>query len=393
MAGVVRRVRSVVDEGGARSVVRRALQFRDRVASGGARPIPVADRDYQVVKNPRVRVPADRTHLRFEWLIPPVAPASGGHTNVMRLVRYLEQQGHTCHLRFHDPTAAQSPERASRVLASHFPPVNAALTPWHGSATEADVLVATSWQTAWAAASARTEALRAYLIQDYEPWFYPAGSHAAIAARTYELGLVGVALGEPLAELVRQRHGMTCSSFAFGVDAKKFRRLPHADRKGIVFYGRPETPRRGFELGCAALRLFARAKPSVPIHVIGGAAPARWFPPGVLQHGVLGYEQLNELYNRCRVGLVLSFTNVSLLPLELLSAGCVPVLNDLQLARDALGDLPVRYAPADPSSLALALADAWDESRNESSPVPINASSWESSADRFLRAIEGHLPA
>ena len=75
-----------------------------------------------------------------------------------------------------------------------------------------------------------------------------------------------------------------------------------------------------------ALDLFAECHPEVDIHLFG--LEGKRLPFAAINHGLQTPEQLNELYNRCIAGLVLSATNVSLVPHEMLAAGCIPVVND-----------------------------------------------------------------
>ncbi len=75
--------------------------------------------------------------------------------------------------------------------------------------------------------------------------------------------------------------------------------------------------------------------------------------------GILNKEQLAEVYHESVACLVLSLTNVSLLPLELLVAGCVPVMNDGDNNRMVLGDIDdILYTDAYPISLADKLCQA-----------------------------------
>jgi hypothetical protein len=67
-------------------------------------------------------------------------------------------------------------------------------------------------------------------------------------------------------------------------------------------------------------------------------------------------EELDDLYNRCVTGLVLSATNVSLVPQEMLAAGCIPVVNDAPHNRVVLDNDAVAYAHATPFELADALS-------------------------------------
>jgi hypothetical protein len=66
---------------------------------------------------------------------------------------------------------------------------------------------------------------------------------------------------------------------------------------------------------------------------------------------------LNELYNHCAVGLVLSLTNMSLLPLELLASGVIPVLNRGENNDKVVQSEFIRYADPSPHALAAALQE------------------------------------
>jgi hypothetical protein len=70
---------------------------------------------------------------------------------------------------------------------------------------------------------------------------------------------------------------------------------------------------------------------------------------------VLRPDQLNQVYNRCFSGLTLSMTNASLVPHEMLSAGCIPVVNEAKHNHVVLDNPFVHYAAPTPHALADAL--------------------------------------
>ena len=72
-------------------------------------------------------------------------------------------------------------------------------------------------------------------------------------------------------------------------------------------------------------------------------------------HGKLTTAALDRLYNQCAGGLSLSFTNVSLIPWELLASGAVPVVNDAAHNRLVLDNSQVVWARPTPQALADAL--------------------------------------
>src|SRR5690606_28406550 len=74
--------------------------------------------------------------------------------------------------------------------------------------------------------------------------------------------------------------------------------------------------------------------------------------------GVLTHEELADLYKDSVACLVLSLTNVSLLPLELLAAGCIPVMNEGANNSMVLGENKhIKYTGNSPIELAQGLAE------------------------------------
>ena len=142
---------------------------------------------------------------------------------------------------------------------------------------ERHAIFATAWQTAYPVLASPAAGARFYLVQDFEPSFYPAGSESLMAEATYRFGFHGVTAGRWLAAApARREYGMPADHFDFGsrLDALRARRArePAERRTGVCYYCRPETPRRAYELAMVALDLFAARHPEVEIHLFGAPA-------------------------------------------------------------------------------------------------------------------------
>jgi hypothetical protein len=236
----------------------------------------------------------------------------------------------------------------------------------------ADIGVATLWTTAYVLAKARNCARKMYLIQDFEPLFYPAGSTAAQAELTYRLGLDGICNTEPLRDIYRDRYGGEAIAFTPQLDQGVFhpgpteRRWPRAR---VFFYARPETPRNAFELSAVALRRLKQQFGSSVEIVCAGAAfdPSIYGLEGVVESlGWLPYERTGELYRTCHVGLSSMLTpHPSYLPFELMACGALVVAlrNDANqwLLKDEVTCL-ISEPTASCLTARLAHAiDAWDD--------------------------------
>jgi glycosyltransferase involved in cell wall biosynthesis len=106
----------------------------------------------------------------------------------------------------------------------------------------------------------------------------------------------------------------------------------------------------------------------------------------------LELEQLNELYNQCVAGLVLSFTNMSLLPLELLKSGTIPVVNSGENNSLVSDNKYIAYASADPVSIADKLSAVVTR---KDSPIyagqaakSVKAISWDEAGRNFVEIME-----
>jgi glycosyltransferase involved in cell wall biosynthesis len=289
--------------------------------------------------------------LSVNWVAVPGGPRAGGHTTMFRIIRYLESHGCLDRLYFYNVHHADHQYYES-IVRSYYGFHGTVGTVQQGM-EDAHAVIATSWPTAYAVFNSRCAGKRFYFGQDYEPYFYPVGSLSLLAENTYRMGLHGITAGPWLAQKLRVEFGMSTDSFEFGSDTRRYRRQQSGKRSGVVFYARPEAARRGFELGLMALEILADRQKDLDFHFYGkkmGKLPFRFF-----DHGRVSPEELNNIYNSCYAGLSLSLTNASLVPHEMLAAGCIPVVNDADHNRLVLDNPYVRYAPPNPMALATEL--------------------------------------
>ncbi len=291
--------------------------------------------------------------MLVNWVTTPPAPGSGGHTTMFRLIEHLERMGHECRVYIYD-VYGSDPSYFSSLVQELFPRFKGPVADVTRGMSPAHAVIATSWQTAYPAFNDSCAGKRFYLVQDFEPWFYPAGGQSVLAENTYRMGFHAITAGRFLSGKLRSEYGMTADAFEFGCDTEKYHLLDRDARDGVVFYAKPDAPRRGFEVGIAALQLFAKRHPGLTIYLYGSRNEN--LPFRFVDHGVLRPDQLNKVYNCCFAGLSLSMTNTSLVPHEMLSAGCIPVVNDAEHNKIVLANPFIRYALPTPHSLADALS-------------------------------------
>lgn len=197
-----------------------------------------------------------------------------------------------------------------------------------------DYSIATLWTTAYVLVSVRNTGYKFYMIQDFEPAFYPAGSTYAQAELTYRFGFYGIANTQSLKEIYENNYGGTAVVLKPNIDKTVF--YPGTGErpltpKRMFYYARPGTPRNGFELAAAALKkVKEKHGESVDIVCAGaGWNPAEFGLDNVVRAvGLLPYAATGDLYRSCHVGFVMMMTkHPSYLPFELMACGSLVVTN------------------------------------------------------------------
>ncbi|RME48419.1 MAG: glycosyltransferase, partial [Caldilineae bacterium] len=147
--------------------------------------------------------------------------------------------------------------------------------------------------------------------------------------QTYKMGFSCITLGRWLTKRLREWYNADADYFDLAVDHNIYypRPVEKSDHPRICFYARPSTPRRLFPLGIEALERVHRRRPDVEILFYGAqdADLPRSIPFPYTNRGILTEDQLAELFSACEVGIVLSPTNCSLVPPEMMACRCAVV--------------------------------------------------------------------
>jgi len=235
----------------------------------------------------------------------------------------------------------------------------------HGTDFVPEFICATAWPTAYEAL-ARPSKRKLYFVQDYEPLFRRAGVERTFAERSYGLGLEMITLGPWLAGHLERTHGVKAAHMPFPMMDEPTPGRPLTERSLVAIYLQPDKSHRGTELLVeAGRRLRPRLRevcPQVSVVVFGSDQNLHLqldFADRVL--GVLSPRGVSDLLDQARVGVCLSFTNVSLLTLQYVAHGCLAVdLNLPNVRENVLPDFQglVRLVEPTPSALAAALLAA-----------------------------------
>lgn len=336
--------------------------------------------------------------VTIAWIMSPPSANSGGHQNLFRFIDFAEKAGHVCKVYFYTSTPVIVNPRDMRAMmreSGGYPDVRASMEMFDrksGVDDSVKAIFATGWETAYPAFLDRSTARRFYFVQDFEPGFYPLGSESILAENTYRFGFHGITAGGWLSQKLHDEYGMKTDHFDFAVERSLYSVTNTEPRTEIFFYARPVTPRRGFEIGIMALEEFAARKPGITIN-LAGYDVSRW-NIGFPHKNLAGVDvpSLNAIYNRCAAGLVISATNMSLLPLELMSAGVAPVVNDAPNNRLVSDNPYIDYVASSPGAIADRLVEVVERADATERVVAMSQSldglTWERSGDQFVQAFE-----
>ncbi|MBQ0823546.1 class I SAM-dependent methyltransferase [Microvirga sp. HBU67558] len=241
-----------------------------------------------------------------------------------------------------------------------------------------DVFLATAWWTADLGfrllrnqrTMFRTNQKMLYLIQDYEPGFYPWSARQALADATYRNSADTIALinSEELADFMGKRFSFAETYvLPFTMNEKiQLKLRPTKKEKIVLAYGRPSVERNAFAIVREALRQWQAHNPEENTQykiVFAGEG----FSPDMVSElenvsveGKLSLDDYAELLNRSAIGLSLMISpHPSYPPLEMASAGCVTITN--RYASKDLSKRSDKFISLDevtPEAVARALEDA-----------------------------------
>ena len=362
------------------------------------RPIDVMTSVEDVVKADFVTEPyiapkkINKTKLNIGWVLSPISIGSGGQHTIARFAKSLQERGHNITFFIYESISRQPADYSHQLLKEHFDIDVPCLPMSQAEKEDIDVLFATGWETAYPVFNMKNPAHKMYFVQDFEPLFYGMGSKAVLAENTYRFGFYGITAGCWLTKMVGE-YGMKADFFDFGADLDIYRPTEKTPKKKqICFYARPVTERRAFEIGVLTLTKFHQMHPDYNIVFFGWDVSDYDIPFPYENRGIISPAELSSIYHDSQACLVLSLTNASLLPLELLAAGCVPVMNDGENNRLVIGEnSDIVYTLDSPIELAKGLdevvSDPDIEARCQRISKSAESSSWDASYEKFAKII------
>lgn len=330
----------------------------------------------------------------INWVMSPPG-GGGGHQNIFRFIEHLDSKGYKNNIyiysTFDNMTLSQAKDNVKQYCKAN----DLSFYRYNGKMKDAGAVFATGWETAYPVFNDKSDAKKMYFVQDFEPLFYPMGTDYVLAENTYKFGFHGITAGKWLSDKLSKDYGMKCDYYDFSADTNVYKLENKNKRKEVFFYARPVTERRGFDLGIMALELFHKEMPEYTINLAGWDVSGYDIPFPYVNHKAMRIEELPKLYNKCSVALVMSLTNMSLLPLELLACGTIPVVNEGLNNRMVSNNSNIVYVEPSPAALASAMIETVrDENiikKSINSSTSIGEHSWKDSCEKVELILKKEL--
>ncbi len=326
---------------------------------------------------------------RASLYVPKPLRASGGFRTIANMARGLADVG------FNVEIHVEEMGQEASLVEEYMDGIPVTIFPGWTSNRPSNVSLATISHSAQYVAKNVISNYKFYLVQDNEAFFHPLGDAYLGAEHSFTLGLHHLTIGNWLSHFIQRKYGVPAYPSGFGVDTTTYRMLDsQARERAVCMLYQPEKPWRGNALGLQALSMIKKRLPDAKIYIFGSD-----IPPEVdfeFEHlGVVNkLNDLNALYNKCRVGICLSLSNPSRIPFEMAASGCKVVdiyrYNNLMDQSDKMS----RLAYQSPASIADAVGQILNvetSSNKEVSEVvglaSVRTSKWE--VDSFVANLLG----
>lgn len=338
------------------------------VATATGRPSPATGPDpaagvpelHRVVPRPAAGAAGENPGPRLNLLLPTLEPnrTFGGARTALDLFEALAKSFPRRRIVAFNPVSAAAMEGLDgyRLAGADEDPTDERLVVAAPRGVETslaigpdDAFLATFWTTAelairlvrWqASAFGRPVRPFAYLVQDFEPGFYPWSAQSELARATYggEVPTIAIVNSTLLRDFLAAEGIRFAREFTFEprLSAGLGRLLeepPRARERRIVVYGRPETPRNAFPLIVDGLRAWAASDPKASDWTVVSAG--RPHPPVELgarlrlrSTGKLEQSAYGALLRESAVGVSLMVSpHPSYPPLEMAHLGMLVLTN------------------------------------------------------------------
>ena len=297
---------------------------------------------------------------KIAWFIPRVTKGSGGHRTIIQHINLLIDNGYQCDI-YVKNDVSYTASQISKQINEYYMPCTAKVYKGWDTNKKYDIVFATSWDSAYYANKVNAKD-KFYFVQDFEPWFFSMGDNHLFAENTYRMNFKAITIGKWLSHKLNSEYNMSSQYFSFCADLETYKNLDSKKENAICIIFQPNKPRRCVNLLISTIKIINKMNPDIKIYLYGSE---KQDIKGIkVKHlGILSPKELNDLYNRCKLGVSMSSSNPSRIPFEMMASG-LPVV---ELYRENnLYDMPedaVLLSESTPENLALNIIELYKNAK------------------------------
>jgi glycosyltransferase involved in cell wall biosynthesis len=260
------------------------------------------------------------------WLVGDFGFNSGGARNISVLANLANSDGFKSKILYYN--SDRSVQELQRLTHLHYGFENIEIVDEFPSMEIPYAVVGThNSSIPWLKSHAPRQTNLVYLVQDFEPFFYPMSSNYLDALSTYfDSDLKIITSLRWMSEKIFQLNGRVVPYLDFAFDRDIYNPSLFTGRSGVIFYAKEDTPRRLYELGVKTLQLVSKIDPTVPIKFYGGGKTPSTLPFVTNYGSTLSNQELASEYQKSMVGIAFGPTNPSGIPYEMMACG-LPVVD------------------------------------------------------------------
>lgn len=302
----------------------------------------------------KVLLKGKKLNFRVAIYAPAPIAGSGGHRTLFNLARKFVEAGCDTYCFLEEVGAGVD------VVYGYLGDKRAHVLVGWPEDLQFDMAVATIAHSSKLVAGLKHVKHKAYLVQDFEAWFNPVGDVYTINENSYTFGNLHFTVGNFLTHLLHHQYDARAVPAGLGIDTNVYFDKGEEREDAISFLYQPEKFRRNPQMAIEALKIVKEKNPNIKIYVYGSDADLYLDFEAENLGLVHDIAQLNDLYNRCKVGLCISMTNPSRIPFEFMAAGVVAV--DIYRYNNLI-DYPtgtIKLAYQSPESIAKAILQVFE---------------------------------